>query len=101
MASASAAEGSAGESLTYQAGLAHPLGGTVAPVPVHQVLAGASVVAGVRSTVVIIWAEGIRLFLKVRLRNTCSFGGWGVRTDGAGGAAPAWCTLTLVALTGF
>lgn len=46
--------------LTYQAGFAHPLGGAVALVGVHQVLAGASVVARVRSAVVNVWVEGIR-----------------------------------------
>lgn len=47
----------------------------MALVAVNQVLAGASVVAGVRSAVVNIWAEAIRLFLKVWLLNTC---GWRV-----------------------
>lgn len=42
---------------------------------VHQILAGSSVITGVRSA-----------FINI---------------DGAGGAAPPWCTLTLVALAGF
>lgn len=46
--------------LTYQAGFAHPLRGAVALVGVHQVLAGASVVARVRGAVVDVWVEGIR-----------------------------------------
>lgn len=52
--------------LTYQARFSHPLGRTVTLVAVDQVLAGASVVARVGSTVVDIWTEGIRFqsFLK-------------------------------------
>lgn len=54
-------------SLTYQTRFPHPLGRTVTLVAVNQVLAGASVVARVRSAVVNIWMEGIRFrsFLKI------------------------------------
>lgn len=62
------------KSLTDQAGLPHPLGGTVTLEPVNQVLAGAPVVAGVRSAVVHIWDGGIGLVLKIWELNTCSRG---------------------------
>lgn len=49
-----------GESLTNQARFPHPLGRTVTLVAIHQVLAGAPVVAGVWRAVVNIWTEGIQ-----------------------------------------
>lgn len=59
----------------YQTCLSSPLRRAVTLVTVHQILAGASVIAG-------IWRAVVNI-------------------DSAGGAAPAWRTLTFVALTGF